>query len=121
MKKLKKLLLSTLGMVVIGIGALALIGEENRDRFNPFIQEKDVYVLVDKEGKTDPNFKYRYMFKLDGVEESGEVEEIKITSSVKSFPENSYLKVHVKGKYVYEYEQVTEEDVPEKVKKILGK
>ncbi|MFL0364877.1 YxeA family protein [Bacillus sp. PK3_68] len=118
---MKKWLLGALVVIIMGIGVLSLIGEENRDRFNPFIKEKDVYVLVNKEGKTDPNFKHRYMFMLDGVDESGEVGEIKVTSSVKNFSKNSYLKAHVKGKYVYEYEIVAEKDVPEKVRETLKK
>lgn len=118
-KKLKKLLVVVPVVIIIGMGALSLIGEDVRDRFNPFIQEKDVYVLINKEGETDPDFEHRYMFMVDGVDESGEVKEIKVTATVKDFPENSYLKVHVKGKHVYEYEKVTEEDVPEKAIKWL--
>jgi uncharacterized protein (TIGR01655 family) len=118
MKELKKLLLSALVVVVVGVGALSLIDEEIRDRFNPFIKEKDVYALVNEEGKFDQN---RYMFLVDGVDESGEVEAIKVTASVKSFPENSYWKVRVKGKYVYEYENIKEAEIPERVKEILEK
>lgn len=118
-KKLKRILIGILVVVAVGAGALSLIGEDVRDRFNPFIQEKDVYVLINKEGEADPDFKHRYMFMLDGVDESGEVEEIKVTSAVKDFPQNSYLKVHVKGKYIYYFEKVTEKDVPEKAIKEL--
>ncbi|ASK64481.1 hypothetical protein CFK37_19160 [Virgibacillus phasianinus] len=116
---MKRILIGILVGLVLVIGALSLIGEDIRDRFNPFIQEKDVYALINKEGETDPDFEHRYMFRLDGVDESGEVEEIKVTASVKDFPENTYLKVHVKGTYVYEYEKVTEENVPEKAIKEL--
>jgi|SRR5690625_193370 len=118
-KKLKRILIGILVVVAVAMGAIYLIGEDVRDRFNPFIQEKDVYVLINKEGETDPDFKHRYMFRVDGVDESGEVNGIKVTASVKDFPENSYLKVHVKGKYVYGYEKVTEEDVPEEAKNKL--
>ncbi|PKR85696.1 YxeA family protein [Heyndrickxia camelliae] len=116
---MKKWLFATLVVIIMGVGVFFLIGKENRDRFNPFIKEKDVYVLVNKEGKPDPDFEHRYMFLLDGVDESEKVEEIKVTSSVKNFPKNSYLKVHVKGKYVFEYEIVTEKDVPEKARETL--
>ena len=118
-KKLKRILIGILVAVALGMGALSLIGKDVRDRFNPFIEEKDAYALISKEGETDPDFKHRYMFMVDGVDESGEVKEIKVTASVKDFPENTYLKVHVKGTYVYEYEEVTEEDVPEKAIKEL--
>ena len=118
-KKLKRILIGILVAVALGMGALSLIGKDVRDRFNPFIEEKDAYALINKEGETDPDFKHRYMFMVDGVDESGEVNEIKVTASVKDFPENSYLKVHVKGKYIYGYEKVTEEDVPEEAIKEL--
>jgi len=118
-KKLKRILIGILVGLAVGMGALSLIDEDVRDRFNPFIGEKDVYVLLNKEGEPDPEFKHRYMFRLDGVDESGEVEEIKVTASVKDFAENTYLKVHVKGTYVYEYEEITEEDVPEQAIKEL--
>lgn len=118
-KTLKKLLLGILVINIIGLGGFFLIEEDVRDRFNPFTQEKEVYVLIDKEGVTDPNFEHRYMFLLNGVDKSGNVKEIKVTSSVKDFPKNTYLKVHVKGKYVYEYEKVAEKDIPEKAIKHL--
>lgn len=118
---MKKWLLGTLVVGILWIGVLFLIGEENRDRFNPFIKEKDVFVLVNKKGKIDPNFKHRYMFMLDRADESGKVGEIKVTSSVKEFPKNSSLKVHVKGKYVFDYEIVTWSEVPEKARESLEK
>ncbi|NEX02914.1 YxeA family protein, partial [Pseudobutyrivibrio xylanivorans] len=62
-----------------------------------------------------------YMFRLNGVDESGETDEIKITTSVKNFPKESYLKAHVKGKYVYEYEVVSPENIPEKAMEVLTK
>lgn len=119
-KNIKITLIGILVVVVLGMGALSLIGKDNRDRFNPFIEEKDVYALIDKEGETDPNFEHRYMFMVDGVDNSGKVKEIKITSSVKDFYEKIYVKVHVKGTYVYDYEEIPEESVPEKAIKELG-
>ncbi|MFS0644515.1 YxeA family protein [Siminovitchia sp. 179-K 8D1 HS] len=118
---MKKIVFGILVLVMIGIGASALIGEDVRDRFNPLVKEKDVYVLIKGEGKPNPDFPHRYMFMLNGVDKAGNEEEIKLTASTKKFPENSYLKVHVKGKYVFEYETVQEKEVPEKAKGILEK
>ncbi|MEK6453005.1 YxeA family protein [Caldifermentibacillus hisashii] len=117
----KKFLFGIFGVVVTGVLIMTFIGEETRDRFNPFIKEKDVFVLVKGEGIPDPDFPQRYMFRLNGVDESGETDEIKITTSVKNFPKESYLKAHVKGKYVYEYEVVSPENIPEKAMEVLTK
>lgn len=116
---LKRTLIGILVVLALGLGALSLIGKDNRDRLNPFIEEKDVYALIDQEGERDPNFEHRYMFMVDGVDDSGKVQEIKITSSVKDLPEETYVKVHVKGTYVYDYEAISKENVPENAIKEL--
>lgn len=118
---MKKLLLGTLVFIILGIGALSFIGEELRDRFNPLLSEKDVYVLVNEEGKPDPDFPQRYMYMLDSVDETGDTEKLKVTSAEESFPENTFLKVHVKGKYVYYFVIVEEHEVPELIKNKLKK
>lgn len=121
---MKKILLGTLAFFILGIGALFYIGEEYRDRFNPLVKEKDVYVVINEEGTLDPDyperFKY-YMYMLDGVDETGLVEKIKVTSTEKSFPENTFLKVHVKGKYVYSFSGIEEQQIPEQAKNKLKK
>lgn len=118
-RNLKRTLIGILVVLALGLGALSLIGKDNRDRLNPFIEEKDVYALIDQEGERDPNFEHRYMFMVDGVDDSGKVQEIKITSSVKDLPEETYVKVHVKGTYVYDYEAISKENVPENAIKEL--
>ena len=118
---MKNILIAISGLVVMGGGLLAYMGEENRDRFNPLVKEKDVYVLTKGEGKPDPSFPKRYIYMLNGVDESGNEDEIKVGSASKDLTENRYLKVHVKGKYVFEFEEVQENEVPEKAKEKLKK
>lgn len=118
---MKKVLIAITGLIVMGVGLLAYIGEENRDRFNPLIHEKDVYVLTKGIGKPDPSFPKRYIYMLNGVDESGNEDVIKVGSASKDLTENRYLKVHVKGKYVFKFEEVQEKEVPEKAKEKLKK
>ncbi|RAP18037.1 hypothetical protein C2W64_04366 [Brevibacillus laterosporus] len=58
---------------------------------------------------------------LNGVDKSGNENTIKVGLSGKDEYQDCYLKVHVKGKYVYGFEEVQEKEVPEKAKEILKK
>ncbi|MFY2307191.1 YxeA family protein [Lysinibacillus fusiformis] len=118
---MKKLIIGTLVIIVLGASALAYIGEEYRDRFNPFVSEKTVYALVNEDGSPDEDFPRRYAFVLDTVDSTGVTEEIKLTSSEKSFSENTYLEIYTKGKYVYNFKIIEEKDVPEKAKNKLNR
>ncbi|MCW1939867.1 YxeA family protein [Bacillus anthracis] len=119
---MKKVLIAISGLVVVGGGLLAYIGEENRDRFNPLVKENDVYVLQKEEAKPDPEHGgKRYFSMLNGVDESGNENNIKLGFAGKDEYRNNYLKVHVKGKYVYQFEKVQENEVPEKAKEKLKK
>ncbi|WP_242270522.1 YxeA family protein [Bacillus cereus group sp. BfR-BA-01425] len=116
---MKKALIAVSGLVVVGGGLLTYVGGETIDRFNPLVKEKDVYVHAKGKAKPDPEFDKRYYYILNGVDESGNENTIKVGVNRKDeFPDN-YLKVHVKGKYVYKYEEVQEEKVPEKAKEKL--
>jgi len=119
---MKKTLIAVTGLVAMVGGLLAYIGEENRDRFNPLIKENNVYVLTKGEAKPDPEHSgKRYMYMLNGVDESGNEGEIKVGLAGKDEYVDSYLKVHVKGKYVFQFERVQEGEVPEKAKEKLKK
>ncbi len=119
-KKMKKALIAVSGLIVVGGGLLTYVGGETIDRFNPLVKEKDVYVHTEGKGKPDPEHEgRRFYYVLNGVDESGNENTIKVGVNGKDeFPDN-YLKVHVKGKYVYKYEEVQEEKVPEKAKEKL--
>ncbi|WP_219375406.1 YxeA family protein [Bacillus mycoides] len=117
---MKKTLIAISGLVVVGGGLLTYMGGETIDRFNPLVKEKDVYVLTKGEAKPDPEHDgKRYFYMLDGVDESGNKNTIKVGMAGKDKYVDSYLKVHVKGKYVYEFEKVQEKEVPEKAKEKL--
>ncbi|MGG2063618.1 YxeA family protein [Bacillus sp. S14(2024)] len=122
---MKKILLGIIGLI-IGLGAFMIVGtgnaDENIDRLNPFVKEKVVYVLTKGEGKPDPGYPGRYMYILNGVDESGQEGEVKVGTAAKDeFQENTYLKLRAKGKYVFEFKEVQEKDVPEKAKEKLKK
>ncbi|MDA2599056.1 MULTISPECIES: YxeA family protein [Bacillus cereus group] len=117
---MKKALLAVSGLIVVGGGLLTYVGGDTIDRFNPLVKEKDVYVHTEGEAKPDPEHDgQRFYYAIDGVDELGDVNTIKVGVGAKDEYVNSYLKVHVKGKYVYKIEEVKEENVPEKAKERL--
>ncbi|MDA2440829.1 YxeA family protein [Bacillus cereus] len=119
---MKKALIAVSGLIVVGGGLLTYVGGDTIDRFNPLVKEKDVYVHTEGEAKPDPDHDgKRFYYVLDGVDELGNTNTIKVGMAGKDEYVGSYLKVHTKGKYVYEFEKVQEEKVPEKVKEKLKK
>ncbi|CAM4251365.1 YxeA family protein [Bacillus albus] len=119
---MKKTWIAVSGLVVVGGGLLIYMGGETIDRFNPLLKEKDVYVLTKGEAKPDPKHNgRRYFYELNGVDKSGNENTIKLGVSKKELYSDSYLKAHVKGKYVYDFEKVQENEVPEKAKEKLKK
>ncbi|PHA25530.1 hypothetical protein COI69_09180 [Bacillus cereus] len=117
---MKKAWITVAGVVVVGGGLLTYMGGETVDRFNPLVKEKDVYVLTKGEAKPDPKHNgRRYFYELNGVDTSGNENTVKLGVSKKDGYSDSYLKAHVKGKYVYEFEKVQEKDIPEKAKEKL--
>ncbi|MED1304291.1 hypothetical protein BK704_09550 [[Bacillus thuringiensis] serovar konkukian] len=117
---MKKAWIAVSGLVVVGGGLLIYTGGDIVDRFNPLVKEKDVYVLTKGEAKPDPDLDgKRYFYMLDGVDESGNENTIKVGMAGKDEYVDSYLKVHVKGKYVYEFKKVEEKEVPEIAKEKL--
>ncbi|MGE7621476.1 YxeA family protein [Viridibacillus sp. NPDC096237] len=118
---MKKAWIAISGLVV-GAGLLTYMGGETIDRFNPLVKEKYVYVLTKGEAKPDPKHDgKRYFYMLNGVDKSGNENTIKVGLSGKDGYPDSYLKVHVKGEYVYGFEKVQEKEVPEKTKEKLKK
>ncbi|MCU4991516.1 YxeA family protein [Bacillus cereus] len=120
---MKKIIIGTVAVITIGLGVLICNKNGDLDRFNPFEQEKDVYVLSKTDGTPDASHsgrKYKYL--LNGVDASGKENEIKVTTDTKdSLGKNQYFKVSVKGQYVFKYEEVQDQDVPEKAKEKLNK
>ncbi|WP_420974656.1 YxeA family protein [Bacillus thuringiensis] len=118
---MKKLFLLIIGLFFV-IYVLPFILQGGVDRFNPFIKEKNVYALVEEIGVPDHNYPGRYKYLVNGVDESGSEDEYKVgTSDPNVFKRKTYLKIHVKGKYVFSYEEVKENEVPKKVKEKLKK
>ncbi|PEP53904.1 hypothetical protein CN557_08660 [Bacillus wiedmannii] len=117
---MKKTWIAITGLVVVGGGLLTYAGGDTIDRFNPLVKEKDVYALPKEAAKPDPvHDGKRYFYMLNGVDESGNESTIKVGYAGKDEYINSYLKVHIKGRYVYQFEAVQENEVPKKIKEKL--
>ncbi len=65
------------------------------------------------------------MYALKGVDELNNEKEYKVgTNTPNDFIRKTFLKIHVKGKYVYSYDIIAEKDIPEKIRdqlKIVNK
>ncbi|WP_237982206.1 YxeA family protein [Bacillus thuringiensis] len=106
---------------IIGIGLpiylLPFILRGDLDKFNPIAEEKNVYAVAKGYGITDYQYKDRSIYSLKGVDElRNEKEYIVGTNTPNDFIRKTYLRIHVKGKYVYSYDIISEEDIPEKVR-----
>ncbi|MDA1774246.1 YxeA family protein [Bacillus cereus] len=113
---MKKFVICILG-IGIPIYLLPFILRGDLDRFNPIAEEKNVYVVAEGYGVPDYHTNGRAMYSLKGVDESGNEEEYIVgTNTPNDFIRKTYLKIRVKGKYVYSYEVISEKDIPEKIK-----
>ncbi|SEB19285.1 conserved hypothetical protein TIGR01655 [Bacillus nitratireducens] len=57
------------------------------------------------------------MYSLKGIDESGNKEEYTVgTNTPNDFIRKTYLRIHVKGRYVYFYDVISEKDIPEKIR-----
>ncbi|GCF76717.1 hypothetical protein CN445_20730 [Bacillus cereus] len=121
---MKELLFKIAGVIVVLIIAfwgLTFTENEIIDRYNPLVKEKDVYVLTKGPAEPDPDLPRRFMYVLNGVDESGNESEIKVGVAGETEYQDTYIKVRVKGKYVFSLEEVIESDIPEKAKEKLKK
>ncbi|PGM91844.1 YxeA family protein [Bacillus cereus] len=116
---MKKFLLCIIG-ISLPIYLLPFILRGDLDRFNPIAEEKNVYAIATGYGVPDYHHKGRAMYSLKGVDESRNENEYKVgTSTPNDFIKKTYLKIHVKGKYVYSYDVISEKDIPEKIREQL--
>ncbi|MGE0979158.1 YxeA family protein [Bacillus cereus] len=117
MKKLLLLILA-LGFIVY---VLPYILRGDLDRFNPFFEQKYVYAVAKGYGLPDHYHKGRYIYKLQGIDESGKEDEYTVgVNTPNDFIEKTYLKIDVQGRHVFSYEEVSVKEIPEKVKKKLN-
>ena len=57
------------------------------------------------------------MYSLKAVDELSNEKEYTVgTNTPNDFIRKTYLKIHVKGKYVYSYDIISKEDIPEKIR-----
>ncbi|EJQ50734.1 Uncharacterized protein BWINRASL_02912 [Bacillus mycoides] len=113
---MKKFSLCIIG-ISLPIYLLPFILRGDLDRFNPIAEEKNVYAIAKGYGVPDYHHKGRAMYSLKGVDESRNENEYKVgTSTPNDFIKKTYLKIHVKGKYVYSYDVISEKDIPEKIR-----
>ena len=110
-------------MLIIACWGLTFTENEIIDRYNPLVIEKDVYALTKgpAEPEPDPDYPRRFMYMLNGVDESGKESVIKVGIAGQHEYQDTYIKVRVKGGYVFSLEEVKESDVPEKAKEKIKK
>ncbi|MGR5869464.1 YxeA family protein [Bacillus pacificus] len=106
---------------IIGIGLpiylLPFILRGDLDRFNPIAEEKMYTPFAKGYGIPDYHHQGRAVYSLKGVDELSNETEYKVgTNTPNDFIRKTYLKIHVKGKYVYSYDIIAEEDIPEKIR-----
>ncbi|PEJ67892.1 YxeA family protein [Bacillus wiedmannii] len=113
---MKKFVICILG-IGLPIYLLPFILRGDLDRFNPIAEEKNVYAVAKGYGVPDYHHKGRAMYSLKGVDELSNEKEYKVeTNTPNDFRRKTYLKIHVKGKYVYSYDVISEKDIPEKIR-----
>ncbi|MGE6548956.1 YxeA family protein [Bacillus mycoides] len=113
---MKKFLLCIIG-ISLPIYLLPFILRGDLDRFNPIAEEKNVYAIAKGYGVPDYNHKGRAMYSLKGVDEARNENKYTVgTNTPNDFIRKTYLKIHVKGKYVYSYDVISEKDIPEKIR-----
>ncbi|WP_439952450.1 YxeA family protein [Bacillus cereus] len=87
------------------------------DIFNPLAEEKNVYAIAERYGVPDYHTNRRSMYLLKGVDESENKEEYTVgTNTPNDFMRKTYFRIHVKVRYVYSYEVISEKDIPEKIR-----
>ncbi|EJV84190.1 MULTISPECIES: YxeA family protein [Bacillus] len=121
---MKELLFKIAGVIVVLIIAfwgLTFTENEIIDRYNPLVKEKDVYALTKGPAEPDPDYPRRFMYMLNGVDESGNESEIKVGIAGQTEYQDTYIKVRVKGSHVFSLEEVKESDIPEKAKEKIKK
>ncbi|BCC59715.1 MAG TPA: YxeA family protein [Bacillus sp. (in: Bacteria)] len=106
---------------ILGIGLpiylLPFILRGDLDRFNPIAEEKNVYAVAKGYGVPDYLQKGKAMYSLKAVDELSNEKEYNVgTNTPNDFIRKTYLKIHVKGKYVYSYDIISKEDIPEKIR-----
>ncbi|HDR8180839.1 TPA: YxeA family protein [Bacillus thuringiensis] len=113
---MKKFLLCIIGIGLL-IYLLPFMLRGDLDIFNPLAEEKNVYAVAEGYGVPDYHTNRRAMYSLKGVDESGNEEEYTVgTNTPNDFIRKTYLRIHVKGRYVYSYDVISEKDIPEKIR-----
>ncbi|PFM63720.1 hypothetical protein COJ48_14215 [Bacillus cereus] len=113
---MKKFALCIIG-ISLPIYLLPFMLRGDLDRFNPIAEDKNVYAIAKGYDVPDYNHNGRAMYSLKCVDESRNEKEYTVgTNTPNDFIRKTYLKIHVKGKYVYSYEVISEKDIPEKIK-----
>ncbi|AHA72589.1 MULTISPECIES: YxeA family protein [Bacillus] len=113
---MKKFVICILG-IGLPIYLLPFILRGDLDRFNPIAEEKNVYAVAKGYGVPDYHHKGKAMYSLKAVDELSNEKEYNVgTNTPNDFIRKTYLKIHVKGKYVYSYDVISEKDIPEKIR-----
>ena len=86
------------------------------DRFNPIAEEKCI-CRCERIWCSGLSSKRKSYVLTKAVDELSNEKEYNVgTNTPNDFIRKTYLKIHVKGKYVYSYDIISKEDIPEKIR-----
>ncbi|WP_413497597.1 YxeA family protein [Carnobacterium maltaromaticum] len=125
MKKTIKIALTILvsGVLLLSLASFLLPKQQQTknddlsqqlDRFNPFVSKEDIYVLTSSEHGTKQS-PGGYIYSQDAYKSDGNHYEVSFYAG-DELREGAYLKLDAKGVYINDWEEVSQEDLPEKVK-----
>lgn len=88
------------------------------DRFNPFVSKEPVYVVTNSQygTKQSPG---GYIYTQEAYQEDGDHYEVSFYTG-SELREGAYLKLDAKGVYINDWEEVSQKDLPEKVKEAFA-
>ena len=91
------------------------------DALNPFLKEKNYYVVVNQKGEQIKESGYQtWKYHFRGYDKLGVSQELPMTVS-KRLRMGAYLEVHSKGKNVISWHELQENDIPDDIKEKLQK
>lgn len=101
----------TMIICLVGIAVIAgmyFLLRESFDRFNPWLEEAYVYVVVENEPADDNG---RYKYREQGVTAGGETKKVVFTASTR-LAQGTHLKVLAKGTYTASYQPISADEMP---------
>ncbi|MCC3688896.1 YxeA family protein [Bacillus cereus] len=104
-------------LIGLGISWFMYKGGIFVDGLNPFLKEKDYYVVVNQKGEEIKESGYQtWRYQFVGYDKSSTSQELPMIVS-KQLKLGAYLQIHSKGQNVKSWREVQESEIPEHIKK----